>query len=64
MTLEELYERLKHEGKKIGQEAKAGNEKAKHVVEMYQFHYKCPSDPGGQAFLIEAYKEYKKSCSE
>lgn len=61
MTLNELYNQLKEEGKEIARAARAGNEKAKRVIEAYQFHYACPGDPGGQALLIVAYEEYKMS---
>jgi hypothetical protein len=60
MTLNDLYKQLKEEGREIAQAARAGNEKARRVIEAYRFHYACPGDPGGQALLMIAYEEYKK----
>lgn len=64
MTLNEVYRKLKEEGREIGQAAKNGDERARRVIEMYQFLYKCPGDPCAQALLVESYKEYKEYNQE
>ena len=59
-TIEEAHAYLKVHGKDIGRRADAGNESCQKIIRMYQMHYKCPGDPGAQAFLIEYLNEFEK----
>jgi hypothetical protein len=47
-------------GKKIGEQAAAGNQSAKNIIIAYDMVYKSPSDPGSQVLLIERIKEYRR----
>ena len=59
-TIEEAHDYLKTHGKGIGMRAETGNDACKKIIRMYDMHYKCPNDPGAQAFLIQYLNEFEE----
>ena len=58
MTYKDTIEWLKRDGQRLGLEANLGSRVAQEVVAVYEFHYKLPNDPGGQALLTIVAEEY------
>lgn len=44
----------------IKNDARAGNEKAKSIVTLYNMYLRCPSDKAAAIFCEETFKEWRK----
>lgn len=58
--MEELLDRLKLDGKQIGEDGDNGNEKANNVMKYYAMWHSCPGDKCSFALCNSAYDEWKK----
>ena len=56
-----LADKLRPHVPEIQSQARGGNEKAARIIDLYQMHVACPSDPGAPALCEAAFDEWMKS---
>lgn len=54
-----LADKLRPYVEQIKADASAGNVKAKQVIDLYQMHASCPSDPGAPALCEAVFEDWK-----
>jgi len=64
MDYKEAMEYLRKNGKEIAREALEGNIIANAIRAAYNFHWKCPGDPGGKMLLAVAIEKYIEAMEE
>lgn len=59
--MSELADKLRSHVADIEADAASGSKKAQAIINLYQLHVACPSDPGAPALCSAAFDEWRKS---
>lgn len=57
--ISDLYKRIELAADILQIAANQGNQKALAVIQFYELHHRCPSDPGALAMLEDAMAEWE-----